>query len=284
MNIQYYYKNLTGHTTPVGAKIDNSLKIVIKELTDVLTPKAENPYMQNVLGRISNLSFLEKLDKAPTGRCKDTISGDNLFRKELLKLLYKGTIKENIMIISNTGHDIPLFAQLSKTHLKFHAAFDCTCDSTAGNIDRISNQIKTFGHEILDPAETVGNKCDGIFIGIDVHRSILPYDIRKLPTLSELKNLGIKRVVSLAESEPSQQYTVKNTSSSLRPYFENLEKNGLKVSYHGVDARLSKSTHSIQKTCIQSNFYHLTDNEKFKKIKVPTYFTKENNNYKYYQF
>ncbi len=216
-------------------------------LAEELKPKDNN--ISQITNRISNLELIQKTNNPAqlSDRYETGISGDDIaFQNRVLGLLLTEKITENTLIISDTGHDIPIFATLAR-NLDIQPAFMLPSNLFGGlddgNERRVLSQAQTWGDEIN--AQTSKNASDNttksIFIGLDAHRQNRDINPSKFPTSQELKKLGIENIVYLAEAPP-QEYKVSDLISkrhrpNLRGYFDSLEKSNLNIKAFGVDPR-----------------------------------------------
>lgn len=227
-------KTNIGITEPLG----NSLREVGQTLLEKLLPKSTNSNMQIILDRVSDLSAFGNLSKSPECRIKGHWAqcGDFQFQDQLQNLVSRGVISPNTMVIADTGHDIPMLAQLHKNDaLKFNSAFQFKFPKQEdANISRISGQTLTWGGEISQ-AESKISKPNGLYLGLEAHRN-WKIDTTKMPSVQELQDLGIKKIVYLNEASPNVTLSAENTRE-LKQYFQDLEKSGIEIHYKGVDPR-----------------------------------------------
>lgn len=111
--------------SPVMAEYEKAVTETSRALIERLSPKSKNPQMQKLLERVSDLTSFENILKTPRSRADVGFAFDDCqFQEETQKLVDSGVIIPGTMVISNTGHDIPILAQLYKNpHLKFDFAF-----------------------------------------------------------------------------------------------------------------------------------------------------------------
>ena len=236
----------------------SGLEQASRELIGHLSPKAVNPKVRAILERISDLSVLRDLRTPLVGRINPScVEADSLFQEEASKLI-GSVITPQTMVIADTGHSIPIldglfydahvemnceaknvFFERGKEPLRFNSAFSLNSMGLSTIAQgRIADQAKTFGRDIAKVETGIGEKANGLFIGLDCHRE-KSFDHSVLPSAQELKDLGLKKVVYLAESSPQAELSSANTRD-LKKYFEKLEQDEIEVLYKGVDPRQTK--------------------------------------------
>ena len=214
------------------------LKLSCQEIVKNLSPKTINPKIRTILNRVSDLSMFKSLKEVPKKRFTNNLdyNVDLQFQQQIQKLIDLNVIRPQTMVVASTGHDIPMLAQLHKNNnLKFNSAFKLKFGEESGNKNRVSCQAHTWGNEIKQAESEMGNKTNGLFLGLDTHRT-WKVDTTQLPLAQELNDLGITIVVHLIETSPTKILSSENTAE-LKEYYRNLEKEGIDVIYKGVDTR-----------------------------------------------
>ena len=173
------------------------------------------------------------------------------------------------MVVSNTGFSIPIvFGLLANkyTNFKPNSAFNFSSNPEKdynyfpSDINRYSmydpnrfkksddeinreksrfiDQAYTWSNEINKSESELGNKANGLFLGLEGGK----IDTSKLPKAQELLDAGITKVVYLNNGDESADLSSKNTSY-LRDYFTSLEKfestdkKKFEVFYKGLETR-----------------------------------------------
>ncbi len=228
--INYSYNTYT----PRFKGVSSELKAKRKEIVECLTDSSNNPAMQGILTRFSDLSAFDDIaeNQSSATREGDEFRKDKNLQNGFWKLINDGTITPNTLVISDTGHDIPILAELLESPLlNFNFAFRLPF-SNKPNLERSIKQTNTWGSKIKQKQAAGAN---GLFLGLEAHRKD-KINSTLLPTFDELQQLGTVKVVYLAEAEPNKCLSKSNTSE-LQDYFSDLEGKGLEVSYRGVDIR-----------------------------------------------
>jgi len=219
-------------------------KLIGPDLGQLLVNK--NRYISDMFRVFNDHSTFMKMNYYPQTR-KETSVGhkDDLLHQRGLQIqINRGNIKKGTLILSDTGHDIPIAAQLLKnTNLKAQTFFyypDLILKSSGTN-DRLMNQSQSWAQDInyyqsmsrLDPPKV-------ILIGLEGHRrsydkSFL-YEIpqKSLPTNKQLKELGISNVVYITEAHPNNPDVKSKVLMDIKKYLGTLN---LPIQYLGVDCR-----------------------------------------------
>lgn len=149
----------------------------------------------------------------------------------------QGQIDNRTLVISDTGHDIPILDNLLNV-IPLQGSFIIP----EGAVDpvsqgRLQSQAKTWGKSISQKQAVAAqnNQQNGLFIGVEAHRE-KPINSSNLPNPEQLKGLGIDRVVVLKESSPKRNYTMDDAQKDLQPYLRKLSKSFV-VETVGVDIR-----------------------------------------------
>ena len=158
---------------------------------------------------------------------------DKYFMYGIQRLVDCGAIDDKTFVLIDTGHSIPMGAQLMKeenkqtlgdvkgTFLLGESAFpkkhpnadkndewsNDIYETTMlkGNNSRLSSQALTYG-DIIEEANKDNKGGNGaVFLGVDFHRNA-KLDTSKLPTAQELKALGLNRVVVVQEYAPVSSF------------------------------------------------------------------------------
>jgi hypothetical protein len=230
-------------TSPVGTRYGGNIGEQFgEELANQFRPS--DGTTEALLGRAERLNLLRETTEVPEDRyAGGWARGDQLFQLEATKLVDDGVIGPGALVISNTGHDIPVMAALMKK-LDMSGVLNVPDfqDLDIGNGARVAGQAETWGDEIasLNARNGADGSVSSYFIGIDTHRNALGeagrFDATLLPDVEELKAAGVDRIVYLAEAAvgPADQSQV---SSDLQPYFAKLEAAGIEIVLRGVDSR-----------------------------------------------
>lgn len=152
---------------------------------------------------------------------------DELFMIAAQRLVDCGAIDDKTFVLIDTGHSIPIAAQLMKEEnravlgdVKGTFLIDSTFPKIHPNVDagdkeaieihedirngahqRISSQALDFGDIINNSYKNSKGAQGALFIGIDMHRCA-KFDTSKLPTAEELKKLGLNKVAIIQELPP----------------------------------------------------------------------------------
>jgi hypothetical protein len=160
------------------------------------------------------------------------------------RLVDDGAIDDKTFVIIDTGHAIPMAAQLLKesnreslgnvkgSFILGEISFPKGCPNAKTREDadtqelarscsnyRISSQAITYGDNISSAYNKSKDNKDengALFIGIDFHRQTR-LDISKLPTADELKALGIKKVVVVQELPPVSSFSSTDAEKIYQP-------------------------------------------------------------------
>jgi len=204
-----------------------------------------DPQIRNLFSDFANLDVLRITTTPPEGRNMGMIDGDLLHQQGIQILINRKKIQKGTLIISNTGHDIPLAAQLLKntffsTQVVFHLPKEL---NDPGTFERLTNQAQDWAQEIKEYQNNyLITGPDIIFIGLEGHRReyngdfLYKIDIETLPTREELISLGISKVIYIHERHPdaTEEIVKQAVPADIRPYLDNLN---LPVSYLGADCR-----------------------------------------------
>jgi hypothetical protein len=222
----------------------------ISDLSKQLTPK--DPQALSVLGRFDDTSGLQAENgNVPQGRFATGFAkfGDLGFQIETGKLIYQKIISPGTFVISDTGHDIPVFAKvLSGDGISAQGAFRIPLNSQSNEgLRRNGNQAQTWGDEIeaKQKANADAGKLNLLFAGLDCHRD-KPIDPALLPTPDELKKLGITNVVYLAEGAPSKTFSIGNVPADVANYIKGLSDAGLAITFKGIDYRADQKRNEFR--------------------------------------
>jgi hypothetical protein len=214
-----------------------------EKLTKKLSPE-EGP-ASSVLADFSDFSALKKVSNIPPTRFKEGFAEDDIaLQIEVQKLIDSGDINKHSFIVSDTGHDIPILAQLLKNHsLNVQGSFHYSDEIDETSLKRIASQTRTWGNEIEQNNKKKHTKTGALFIGLEAHREdyfhhfLYKIDSSTLPTPDELKKLGIENVVYLTEDSPDATYSLFKAKDDIRDYLKHLEKAGFITECKGIDPR-----------------------------------------------
>lgn len=217
-----------------------------------ITPKGEKA--KKVLGEISNFSFFRGIKEWPKRRETD-LKVDLAYQEEVQKLVNQGEIRSNTLVMSDTGHDIPIFSQLRKnSKLNVEGTFYFPEINKKGSKSRIPAQLEKFSNELK---QTASHNSDNntLFLGLETHRIPAsapkrgpkyskfdkPIDASQMPSAKKLREEGIEEVIYLKEAAPGKyKEELDFVKYDLTDYFKSLKANGIKVKCHGVDPRRGK--------------------------------------------
>jgi len=202
--------------------------------------KCIDPEIKELFSAFSDLSGLKDLTRhtLPISEIPDKIPfhRDCMFRSRVQKIVDAGIIDDKSLIISDTGHSIPIFAKLLENeHLNVRGVFRFPDDDNLSIESAVISRILTYGKSIEEENKRTLNKDGTLFLGFDAHRT-LPYNRNILPEAKNLKDKGIKKVVYLIESIPNVKYTIEDViHPDAEDYLVYLQNEGLNVVCKGVD-------------------------------------------------
>ena len=208
---------------------------------------------KQILGKISDLSVFLKV-KEISPRSEDGLVADLGFQKEVQKLVDSNVITPTSLVISDTGHDIPVFAQiLENPDLKAKGAFHLPHFAKKGFLKRLPAQAEMWAEKIIHAEKANANEKGTLFIGLETHRippekkgPLSPYDLevdpQTLPSSESLKEYGIDRIVYMKEAPPKAYSDISTfVKFDIKDYIENLQTQGLEVVCYGIDPRRVRS-------------------------------------------
>ncbi len=157
---------------------------------------------------------------------------DKFYMMAVQRLIDCGAIDDKTFVLVDTGHSIPIAAQLMKEEnkaalgsVKGTFLFDSTLPKIHPFIDpenteamethgviidrthyRLSSQMLSFGDIINNAYKNSNNSKGALFIGLDIHRDT-KFDTSKLPTADELKKLGLKKIMVVQEIPPLSTFS-----------------------------------------------------------------------------
>jgi|GEM_PF-4116827 len=160
---------------------------------------------------------------------------DKCFMYGVQRLIDSGAIDDKTFVLIDTGHSIPIAAQLMKEENRaalgnvkgafllgdesaFPKTHPCVNENDSEQVSiyeqqirnkshyRLSSQILTFGDIINDAYKNSNGEKGALFIGVDCHRNVR-FDISKLPTVDELKKLGLNKVAIVQEMVPLSSFS-----------------------------------------------------------------------------
>ena len=176
------------------------------------------------------------------------VSDDFAHQRGIQIAVNRGHIRPGTLILSDTGHDIPLAAQLLKnSQLRAQAIFHFPSPliTDSGTYDRLTAQSQEWAQDIAyyQKRNAQAGPPQVLFVGLEGHRegyddSFL-YSIPwvRFPSLKQLKALGIQRLVYMTESHPDNPKLFKDVLEDVKEY---LLETGLPIIYLGVDCRREK--------------------------------------------
>lgn len=194
--------------------------------------------IQLVFKGILERPLLSSTTEHPEGRRGADLEADRGFQHEVRWLAYREIINRHTLILADTGHDIPMAAELmgrgNPLHIRAVFAVPLV---RPGSHTRIRNQVETFGPQIAEGQASARRTEQGaIFVGLDTHRL---EDIKSLalPSALVLHRLGISKVVYLHETPLGSELSTRNAKSDIRDYVAQLEADGLSVVHRAVAPR-----------------------------------------------
>jgi hypothetical protein len=214
-----------------------------KELASGLLP--QGPAGKSLLGDLVDVEILERTEEPPPGRFTDGYAngGDLGFMREAQKLVDQGVITRHTFVISSTGHDIPVLAQLaSNTSLSIDGTVNLDSRGLAtGSDNRVKNQAQTWGQEISAHLKATDAGASGaLFLGLEAHRRN-PVEAAALPSIERLRSHGIDSIVYLLESSPTREHDPRNVGEpDVRAYLAQAAAAGLRVEAKGLDYRVDQ--------------------------------------------
>ncbi|TAF13239.1 MAG: hypothetical protein EAZ74_06230, partial [Alphaproteobacteria bacterium] len=223
-----------------GNKTQNAGEKLAEEL------RPQEPKAAALLNPIHDVGVVRASSEPPTDRyVRGFGPGDDDFRMQVQALVERGVIADGVLVLADTGHDIPMLAQLAQkldmqgaiiAPEKLGADDGLVDGERLGNGSRVQSQAQTFGEDIQRAMRH--NAQDGttksLFIGLEGHRKYA-LSTENFPTADELKALGITRVVYLTESRVGENTGL--IAADMKPYVEQLQRSGLTIESHGVDPR-----------------------------------------------
>lgn len=260
--IENPYAHKTNYKTPsLQSYINNAESFIIKVNTEdprLVNPQAEELYKgqqikdflkptinqntQRWIQKIHNLNILEN-HVAPSQRRHSMHMHDMELQKGVQILIDRQDITENTLVLSDTGHDLPIAGQIasSKKFRVLHAFhFPEYFKHEAGNFERIMPQLQQWSNYLykkqLEWKDS--KKPNLVFIGLEGHRKDYddiiknPIDPTWLPNNQELKELDIKQVVYLYERHPDFKYV--KPMDDIQKYLNQLT---LPIKLLGTDCR-----------------------------------------------
>ncbi|TAE81727.1 MAG: hypothetical protein EAY76_04195 [Alphaproteobacteria bacterium] len=226
-----------------GNKTQNAGEKLAEEL------RPQEPKAAALLNPIHDVGVVRASSEPPTDRyVRGFGPGDDDFRMQVQALVERGVIADGVLVLADTGHDIPMLAQLAQkldmqgaiiAPEKLGADDGLVDGERLGNGSRVQSQAQTFGEDIQRAMRH--NAQDGttksLFIGLEGHRKYA-LSTENFPTADELKALGITRVVYLTESRVGENTGL--IAADMKPYVEQLQRSGLTIESHGVDPRIGR--------------------------------------------
>lgn len=194
---------------------------------------------QNLID-IEDLSAFDN-ERIVEGR-KGMIQDDSATMRAIQYLIDHKKIRPNSLILSDTGHDLPMAAQMIQHFNQsvlpiFYYPSELEKDEIS--LKRVMDQAKDWKHTFKSHQPIRPNI---IFMGLEGHRrgytNEYIYEIppHHFPSKKILDEFGIKRVIYLYERHPdTPQDEVKKTI--LRDVQKYVEQLGLPVEYYGADCR-----------------------------------------------
>ena len=227
---------------------DETLNSIFQRSTEISTIDTQNARTRSEDNAILTQWFTDEgLEKMQSGKAYpemmrgieeliyDGVSfkqRDEFYMMAVQRLIDSGAIDDKTFVLIDTGHSIPIAAQLMKEEnkaalgeVKGTFLFDSTFpqnhpnvnpqdeEATAISLDirershqRISSQILDFGDIIENANKNSKGKGGALFIGVDAHR-YAKFDTSKLPTAQELKKLGLNKVAIIQEVPPLSSFS-----------------------------------------------------------------------------
>ena len=256
------YKHKTDYQTPsLQSYLKNTQNFIIKVNTEdprLVKPQAETLYKgeqikdflkpiinkstQRWIHKIHNVKVLED-HVAPSQRRHSMHMHDMELQKGVQILIDRQDITENTLVLSDTGHDLPIAGQIASLERfrvlhAFH--FPKYFKDEAGNHERIMPQLQHWSNYLYKKQQSwKHSKAPNlIFIGLEGHRKNYddvikhPIDPTWLPNNQELKELGVEKVVYLYERHPD--FKEVKPMDDIQKYLDQLK---LPIKLLGTDCR-----------------------------------------------
>lgn len=200
---------------------------------------SENFKIFNDYSSFAKMNYYPKTRKAAVGHRDDL-----LHQRGLQIQINRGHIGKGTLILSDSGHDIPIAAQLLKNKgLKAQAFFYFPAPilKSPGTNDRLMNQSQSWAQDInYYQSISTWERPEVILIGLEGHRrsydkSFL-YEIPQngLPTNEQLEKLGVSKVVYITEAHPDNPDVKSKVLKDIKKYLMTIS---LPIKYLGVDCR-----------------------------------------------
>ena len=167
------YQHLDAGNLFIPASEQPENRVAGERLAARLLPQL--PAAKEILGGLSDVAILEATSEPPPGRfSKGCANGGDLgFMHEAQRLVDAGVITPRTLVISETGHDIPVLAQLSEnSSLRLQGALNLDSSGLqTGSDSRVRDQAQTWGGEIEEHMKASSESGPGaMFVGIEGHR------------------------------------------------------------------------------------------------------------------
>lgn len=224
---------------------DESLQ-TSQELAESLKP--HHPLVSSLFEEFTSTSLFHTLPRYVeiNGREESFFKDDYALQRGLQILIDRGDLKPNSLILSDTGHDIPMAAQLGKnSQFKMQAVFvlpEELNEKDGANRKRIIEQAQDWGEDIKAINKKYSqSELNTLFIGLEGHRQNYSNEYshrlknEAFPSTDELKDLGIERVYYIYERHPDHTEDIKD--KILEDSKELLRQIGLPFFYIGTDCR-----------------------------------------------
>lgn len=214
-----------------------------EEIRLLLSPIV-NKLTSRWIQKIHNLNILNKKINASVRR-KSMYMHDFELQKGVQILIDRSDITPNTLVLSDTGHDLPIAAQIaSNDDFKVLHAFNFPeyLRDEPGNGERIIPQLQDWAKYLYNKQQSwiQSQSHNLVFIGLEGHRKGYNGVINRpilsqwLPNNDELKALGIEQVVYLYERHPDNK-----NITPMRDIAVYLESLNLPIKKLGSDCRRS---------------------------------------------
>lgn len=203
---------------------------------------------QDWIPRLQDLSLFNENDFYPDERNADFIDDDFFHQRGVQILMKEGHFKRKSLIICDTGHCIPIAAQLmAEPNYRMIPIFQFPA-SLRDQGKRLFQQGQVWASDIGSSSKLQSSvtETNAIFISLEAHRRkysipsqtqgdfIYELNTNQLPNQEQLIELGIEQVVYIFEDHPLSTDVERKTLRDIRRYIETIQ---LPKKYLGADCR-----------------------------------------------
>lgn len=200
--------------------------------------RATDTGTRDLLGRTEKLNILASTTEPPPDRMGGEAGrADQMFRMQARDLVEAGIIGSESLIISSTGHDIPVMAALFERLDMSGVLHLPDFSDSPGNHRRVTSQAGAYGDDIqrFETRNAADGSVDSYFVGVDGHRPRGSFDTSLLPTAEQLEAAGVNRIVFLGEAAVGPMEF--QQTAEFEPYLRSLDAAGIEVIMRGIDPR-----------------------------------------------